>query len=102
MLLRIDTETKGDTLEVALSGEFDMGAVPAFREAVEDDAKPWKRVVIDMSDLAFMDSSGLQELVRLDNRARERGHEVVIARPSMPVMRLLEMTGLEQHFTVSG
>ena len=102
MLLKIDTETKGDTLEVVLSGEFDMGSVATFREAVDDDAKPWKRIVIEMSDLAFMDSSGLQELVRLDNRARERGHEVVIARPSMPVMRLLEMTGLEDHFTLSG
>jgi anti-anti-sigma factor len=102
MLLKIDTTTDGDTLNVTLSGEFDMGAVGTFRRAVEDEPEPWKRVVIDMSDLAFMDSSGLQELVRLDNRARERGLEVVIARPSMPVLRLLELTGLEQHFTLSG
>ena len=101
MLLKIDTETKGDTLEVTLSGEFDMGAVATFRQALEDAAGPWQRVVIDVSDLAFMDSSGLQELVRLENRARERGLEVVIARPSMPVKRLLELTGLEQHFTFS-
>ena len=59
-------------------------------------------MVIDVSDVAFMDSSGLQELVRLDNRARERGLEVVLARPSVPVMRLLELTGLEQHFKLSG
>jgi anti-sigma B factor antagonist len=102
MLLRIDTETEGDTLNVTLSGEFDMSAIAAFRKSVQDGAEPWRRVVIDMSDLAFMDSSGLQELVRLDNRARQRGLEVVLARPSVPVMRLLELTGLGQHFKLSG
>ena len=100
MLLTIDTQIDGDTLEVTLSGEFDMGSVAKFREAVEDEAVPWRRAVIDMSDVVFMDSSGLQELVRVDNKARERGLEVVIARPSVPVTRLLELTGLETHFNI--
>ena len=99
MLLKIDTETEGDTLLVTLSGEFDMSSVGTFRKTVEESAEPWRTVVLDMSDLAFMDSSGLQELVRLENRARERALEVVVARPSVPVMRLLELTGLEGHFT---
>jgi anti-anti-sigma factor len=102
MLLKIDTETEGDTLNVTLAGEFDIGAVEQFRTTVEESAEPWRRVVIDMSDLAFMDSSGLQELVRLDNRARERGLEVIIAKPSLPVTRLLELTGLGAHFNVRG
>jgi len=100
MLLKIQTEKEGDTLKVTLSGEFDMGAVAAFRRTVEDDPQPWQRVVIEMSDLAFMDSSGLQELVRLNDRAREQGREVVVAQPSLPVTRLLELTGLEPHFTI--
>ena len=101
MLLKIDTVTEGETLNVTLSGEFDMGAVTEFRTAVEDTAEPWRRVVIDMSDVAFMDSSGLQELVRLENRTRERGLDLVIARPSVPVLRLLELTGLQEHFSLS-
>jgi len=47
-----------------------------------------------------MDSSGLQELVRLNNRAHERGFELVLTTPSPPVMRLLELTGLQSHFTI--
>jgi anti-sigma B factor antagonist len=101
MLLKIDTEAEGDTLKVTLSGEFDMGAVAAFRAAVEDAPDPWKRAEVDMNDVVFMDSSGLQELLRFNNRARERDLEVVIARPSVPVMRLLELTGLESHFAIS-
>jgi anti-sigma B factor antagonist len=100
MLLKIDTEAEGDTLNVKLSGEFDMGAVAAFRTAVEDKPESWRRAVIDMNDVVFVDSSGLQELLRLNNRARELDLQVVLARPSVPVMRLLELTGLESHFTI--
>ena len=100
MLLNIHTEAKGDTLEVALSGEFDMGSVAAFRDAVEEGPAPWKRATIDLQDLVFMDSAGLQELLRLNNRAREGNREVILVRPSVPVQRLLELTGLETHFTI--
>jgi anti-anti-sigma factor len=47
-----------------------------------------------------MDSSGLQELVRLNNRAHEKNLEVVLVTPSAPVLRLLELTGLQPHFTI--
>ena len=101
MLLNIHTEAHGDTLEVTLSGDFDMGSVASFRSAVDETPEPWKRAVIDMHDLVFMDSSGLQELVRLNNRAREQNRELVLARPSVPVVRLLELTGLTSHFTIA-
>jgi anti-sigma B factor antagonist len=100
MLLKIHTEAEGDTLNVTLSGEFDMGAVAAFRAAVEEAPDPWERAAIDMNDVVFMDSSGLQELLRLNNRAREKDLEVVLVRPSVPVLRLLELTGLESHFSI--
>ena len=100
MLLRIETKTDGDTLAVKLSGEFDMGSVADFRAAVEEEAEAWQRAEIDLRDVVFMDSSGLQELVRLNNRAHEKNLEVVLVRPSAPVMRLLELTGLQSHFTI--
>jgi len=102
MLLKIKTETEGDTLKVTLSGEFDMGSIASFRSAIEESREPWERIAIDLHDVAFMDSSGLQELVRLNNRAHERDLELVLERPSVPVMRLLELTGLESHFAIRG
>jgi anti-sigma B factor antagonist len=100
MLLKIHTEAKGDTLRVTLAGEFDLASVPEFRRAVEQSETAWERAEIDMSDVAFMDSSGLQALVHLSNRAHEKGFEVTLVRPSHPVIRLLELTGLESHFAV--
>ena len=100
MLLKIHTEAEGDLLRVVLSGEFDLASVPQFRQAVEQAKTPWERAEIDMSDVVFMDSSGLQALVHLNNAAHEQGFEVTLVRPSHPVRRLLELTGLEAHFTV--
>jgi anti-anti-sigma factor len=100
MLLRIDTKVDGDTLAVALAGEFDMGSIGEFRAAMESASESWQRATIDLRDVVFMDSSGLQELVRLNNRAHERNLELVLVTPSEPVMRLLELTGLRSHFTI--
>ena len=100
MLLKIHTQADGDTLRVTLSGEFDLTAVDRFREQVEEAATPWRHAEIDLSDVVFMDSSGLQALVSLNNRARERGLEVTLVRPSHPVTRLFALTGLESQFAV--
>ena len=100
MLLKIDTNLEEDTLAVKLVGEFDMGSIGEFRAALEGASEQWRCAEIDLRDLVFMDSSGLQELVRLNNRAHERNLEVVLIKPSAPVMRLLELTGLQSHFTI--
>jgi anti-sigma B factor antagonist len=98
--LRIHSEIDGDTLRVALVGEFDMGEVAAFRTAVDEAHEPWRRLVVELGDVVFIDSSGLQELLSLDDRLRERGLEMSLAKPSVPVLRLLELTGLDSHFAV--
>ena len=98
--MRITTDIDGDTLRLTLAGEFDMGEIPYFRKAVQEPDAPWQRVVVEMSDVAFMDSSGLQELLHFQERVNELGRELVIARPSVAVLRLLELTGVDSHFTV--
>ena len=102
MLLKIDTKADGETLHVTLVGEFDLSSIDAFRDAIEHSDAPWKEAKIDMRDVVFMDSSGLQALVSLNNRAQERGLSVTLVRPSHPVARLLELTGLESQFAVHG
>ena len=98
--MRIHTEIDGDTLQVGLEGEFDMGGVATFRIALDKAPEPWQRVVIDLEEITFMDSSGLQELLHLNDAVRERGRELVLAHPSVPVLRLLELTGVDSHFIV--
>ena len=100
MLLKIDKKIDGDTLRVKLAGEFDLTAIGEFRKAVETAETAWQHAEIDLRDVVFMDSSGLQALVSLNNRARERGLDVTLLRPSEPVTRLLALTGLDSQFAV--
>ena len=100
MLLKIHSEVEGDTLRLTLAGEFHRASLDAFRAAVEHTAIPWERLALDMRDIVFMDSSGLHELVRLNDRAHALGLAVTLVRPSEPVKRLLELTGLEAQFAV--
>ena len=100
MLLKINREIDEDTLRVRLAGEFDSAGVAAFRAAVDRDTMPWHCLAIDMRDLAFMDSVGLHELVLLKERAEALRLAVMVVSPSPPVVRLLELTGLESHFAV--
>jgi anti-anti-sigma factor len=100
VLLKIDIHEEGDTLRIVLSGEFDTAGVQMFHAGIEEASNAWRRVAIDLSDVVFMDSTGLQALFVLDEQARESGREMVLIRPSPSVMRLLELTGLEARFAV--
>jgi anti-sigma B factor antagonist len=99
--VRITTAIDGETLRLTLAGEFDMGEVAYFRKAIQKPDDSWRRVVVEMSDVAFMDSSGLQELLHFQERVTEMGRELVLSQPSVAVLRLLELTGVDSHFTVS-
>ena len=100
MLLTIDTEQHGGTLRVRLSGEFDVSSVERFKAAVEAANAGAPSIEIDLCDVPFMDSAALGALLGFTERAREAGREVTLVRPSPPVARLLELTGLDSRFAV--
>ena len=59
--------------------------------AVERDSP--RRVIIDLSQLAFIDSTGLRLLLQADARAREHGYELVLRPGEDSVQRVFEITG---------
>ena len=92
--LEISSEVLDGAVRVSLQGELDLASARTMEErlaAIEEQAPA--RVVIDLSGLVFMDSSGLRVLLLADSRARERGFELVLAPGPEPVQRVFEMTG---------
>lgn len=74
---------------LVLVGELDMATVPLLRAAVHDAADSQdRRIAIDMSEVAFMDSSGLRELISL----HRSGAAFTLRNPSRPVTQILELT----------
>jgi anti-sigma B factor antagonist len=81
---------------VVLSGEVDLALAPALREAVDAlIAERRARIVLDLEQVSFMDSSGLGVLVYGMRRAGALGGMLRLAAPGEQVRRLLELTGLD-------
>jgi anti-sigma B factor antagonist len=81
-------------------GELDAYTVAAFRDALGELAtKP--RVVIDLSDVPFMDSAGLGALIGGIRRAREHGGDVAVACSRPTLTRLLHTTGFDRIVPVT-
>ena len=85
-----------------LRGELDMDAAGRLGEAIEDvHAQAVPVLLLDLSELEFIDSSGLRELVVASRRQQELGGRVELHAPSDPIRRVLEIVGLDQILTIS-
>ncbi len=61
----------------------------------------YERLVVDLSDLEFIDSTGLSVLVAAHQQAVVAGREFSVVQGPPQVQRLLALTGLEQRLTVA-
>jgi anti-anti-sigma factor len=59
-------------------------------------------VVLDLAELTFMDVSGLRTILDAAREARRNGRSLVIENPMPHIIRLLELTAIDQTLTVSG
>ena len=92
--LEISSVLVDGAAQVTLQGELDLASARQMEEhlASLDEQGP-SRVVVDLTGLEFIDSSGLRVLLLADARARERGYELVLLPGQEPVQRVFEMTG---------
>jgi anti-sigma B factor antagonist len=80
---------------VHLAGELDVDTTPELERTLRE---PQARlVVLDMRDLAFMDSSGVHAIVNAAARVRRLGQRLVILRGPPEVDRLFALTGNTRH-----
>jgi len=99
MRFRVATRRDGARAVVELHGELDIGTSEAVvREVRELRGKDVRTVVLDLRELAFIDSSGLRLLLQLDADARADGLGFAIADGEGPVRRLLELANLSGDF----
>ncbi len=86
---------------VAVRGEIDVATSPALREELYQLIDGGAReVVVDLSGLGFIDSSGLGVLVAALKHMRERDGRLVLAGLAQPALRVFEITDLTTLFTL--
>lgn len=91
--------TREDNSVVAtVRGEMDADNCAAFGTNILDGTDEVETLVVDLSGLTFIDSSGISELLRVSETATGRGQRFEVRQPSPTVYRVLEITGLLSHF----
>jgi anti-anti-sigma factor len=100
-ILEIDTEERDGFVLVMLRGELDLSTVGQVQEVLERAEQSSPRLLaVDLSKLAFLDSTGLRCLVTADERAREQGRRFAIVRGPDAVQRVFSITGLEERLEI--
>jgi anti-anti-sigma factor len=97
-ILEVTTQDSGGHVTVSLKGELDLSSVGKVEEELERVEKDEPSVlVLDLSQLSFLDSTGLRAVVTADERARSNGRRLVIVRGPDPVQRVFAITRLEER-----
>jgi len=81
---------------VSVLGEVDMASAPEFGAHLTHAAESGSAVIVDLSSVAFIDSSGLREL----HHAADETEVVVVTGANTLVSRIIELTGLRSIVSV--
>jgi len=91
----------GDMLLVRVEGEVDMSSAPRLLDALNAVSDAVRLVIIDLTHVSFLDSSGLNTLVRAQRQLAPRGIALRIVSPSDRVVRrVFEIAHLEDELTL--
>ena len=103
LLVAFDVRPHESTAELRLRGELDVAAAGDLRRhlaALLDEHDP-HRLLLDLSELSFADSSGLAVLVWAHQAMSERGRRLHLHHPQPRVLRILNITGLRNRLHVT-
>jgi anti-sigma B factor antagonist len=91
-ILEVVTENLEDRRVIRARGEVDLSSVHALRGAIAAARQEGVATLVDLSEVGFMDSTGLHLLLDTALDAKQDGWSVSF-RPSRQVMRLLDVSG---------
>ena len=83
-----------------LAGELDLGNAARVGELVAGGDSGPSRLVIDLREVTFIDSTGVRELLEARRLTEESGGRLALLAPSRPVQRVLELSQLIAVFEV--
>ena len=87
---------------ISLAGELDPHTAPLLQQEIDGVlGNGGTDLVLDLSQLGFVDSSGLRVLIAAQHQLGDLGGTLALRAPSETVRRLLEITGLIDHVTIT-
>ena len=96
----IETEGRGAAVVLSLTGDLDLSSAEEAERGIDEAmaGRP-ELLVLDLSGLEFMDSSGLRVVVNAHRHAQEDGRRVAIVKGPQIVQRVFEITRLAERMS---
>ena len=95
------TEEDGRPVVVA-RGEIDVATSETFGRCVAEALERDPKLVLDLAEVTFMDSTGLSVIVRAYQSSGQVREGIVVRSPCSAVRRTLEVSGIAQLITIDG
>jgi anti-sigma B factor antagonist len=97
--MKVKTQNYNDVAVVELQGELDGDSIELFQNTITDIVATHKTgIVLDMSDIGFIDSTGLEQLLCVRDYCSENDCQLRLAGLNETLMKILEVTRLENEF----
>jgi anti-sigma B factor antagonist len=97
----VTRSSNGDVPVVAVSGEVDVYSAPALKESLTGLLESGvSSVVVDLTDVAFLDSTGLGALVEARAATSEAGGSLPLVCNQQRILKLFTITGLDGVFAI--
>ncbi|MBI2298205.1 MAG: STAS domain-containing protein [Armatimonadetes bacterium] len=99
--LRVNISVVDGLVVLSLFGEVDIASVPILQEHFQRQfAEGSQRMIVDLEGLDYLDSTGLGCVTAARRQAREAGGDLLLVCTRQRVLRLFNITGLDQVFVI--
>jgi anti-sigma B factor antagonist len=99
--LSSEVRRSAEHASILLAGELDLSTVgDLYAQFAELAREGVSHVALDLTELTFMDSSGLAVLIAEQKRVESLGGEMIVLSPGKRIRRLFELTGLGAYLTI--
>ena len=97
--MRINTQNYNDVTVIELQGEVDVDVSDLLKETVTSTVASHRmRIVLDMTNVSFVDSQGLELLLWVRQYCRQKKAQLSLAGLDENLEKILEITGLQNEF----
>ncbi len=94
--MKITPEPSAERGILRLAGEIDLCSVPELRDALASISGARRPIILDLSEVTFLDSSGLSLVIDYWRQSQEHGSNFVVVGASGEVREIFRLTNLDQ------
>ena len=94
-LLHIETEERPEGMVAHVSGEVDLANVVRLKQAIQPALRNCRNVILDLSHLRYMDSTGLYVLADAHKASQHHNCQLVVVGASPTITKIMRIFGLD-------